>query len=71
MNIRWNQHVLQYERCLDYENEPHVCSFPDTRPAPQRTWTSGGFIYWNDNGTGPRAWVKPSDRREEPSEDGS
>lgn len=40
-------------RCLDYENVPHVCSFP--KPNQQM---KGG---WNQyQPAPPRPWVKPS-----------
>lgn len=61
-NFRYNSNIMQNERCLDYDNEIHVCSFEDRKPTGI-SW-SGVRVSAQAN---PKPWVKPGDTREDRS----
>lgn len=50
-------------RCLDYDDRPHICSFPEPRPPllSSDTYTVTPSI--------PEPWVKPDEVRQTPTQD--
>lgn len=55
---KFNPHpgVMQYERCLGYDTEAHICTFEERRP--QTTWASSMRKQIKD----PDPWVSPLEK---------
>jgi hypothetical protein len=48
-----------WERCLDYDNRPHTCRFPE--PTSATTGTSSYTLTWSTSTSPPKPWVMPGD----------
>lgn len=55
LNFRMNRATSENERCLDYDDTPHVCSFENKKPT-----ISYGVRIASTRAT-PKPWVKPGD----------
>lgn len=55
----FNTKTMQYERCLGYANEPHICEWENADPPP------ASWLHKSRAPFEPKPWVKPGDKNED------